>query len=223
VGLLFIGFAGVGAWKILEKAGAFRAIPAGRVPCTILSSTVEWKQANADPGAAKFQVRFRYVQAGVAYEGTNVWAGYEGSTDFEEAYSLRDQFPVGRNAECLIDSKRPMEAVLMKPRLGGLLALAPLGIFAALGAVSLACGIWDFGGRGLPGGSGKRIELLLLSPFLAVAFFFVAMLSWPLVQTMKAGGWDEVPCEIRWSGVVSAGRRSSRAEAAYSYEYKGRS
>lgn len=223
VGILFIGGACVGGWRVLGKSGAFKQGSWEKVDCTIQSSSVEWKQVQNGPGLAVFRVRFHYAVSEIEHEGAEVWPGYEGSKEFIEAYRLSDRFLPQSKATCMIDPSDRMSATLMKAPLTGLVGLLPFGIFAGLGCVALAIGAWNLAERNRPAKLGTRTELLLLSPFLAIALFFLVMLAWPQFQCAWAHGWETTPCKIVWSGVVSSKRRISRVEVVYSYKRDGRS
>ncbi|HEV7668846.1 MAG TPA: DUF3592 domain-containing protein [Thermoanaerobaculia bacterium] len=234
-GVILLGlglyFTGVVAKAILRDQVAHRRPP---IDCVIESSRVE-----ENPGAAaegeRFRVVFsyRYTAEGRERKGEVYREGYVGSSDLASAQRLEESYPEGARTDCYVDPQHPENVALQRKSLwGGLVILLPL-LIAGIGAVLLILP-WRKGTppavdgvREIPVGrnTGELLRALFFGLFLLVGLGLSVFFGRPVLRTIAARSWPEVPCTILYSAVRSHSGDDSTTysvEAVYEYEIGGR-
>lgn len=236
VGSILLGlglyFSGVLAGAILRDHEVNRLPP---IDCVIESSRVV-----ENPGAAAENERFRvvfsyrYMIEGRERKGEVYREGYVGSSDLASAQRLEESYPEGARTDCYVDPRHPGEVALERKSLwGGLVILLPL-LIAGIGAVILVLP-WR---RDLPPAvdglreipvdrpTGELLRALFFSLFLLVGLGLSVVFGRPVLQTIAARSWPEVPCTILYSAVRShpdgEGTPTYSVEAVYEYDVNGR-
>jgi len=234
-GVILLGlglyFTGVVARGILRDQEAHRRPP---INCVIESSRVE-----ENPGAATENERFRvvfsylYTVEGRERKGEVYREGYVGSSDLASAQRLEESYPEGARTDCYVDPLHPENVALERKSLwGGLVILLPL-LIAGIGAVILVLPWRSIspavdGLREIEVGrpTGELLRALFFGLFLLVGLGLSVLFGEPVLRTITARSWPEVPCTILYSAVRSHpdadGTPTYSVEAVYEYEIDGR-
>jgi hypothetical protein len=212
-----------------------------RKDCTIVGSGV--LETDDEEHPYRFDVRYRYEEAGKAFTSSVYKRGYSGGLDYQKARALEERYPAGSQAECYADPRNPSEAVLKRRNpLTVLTIFFPL-VFVAVGGGGLFI-LWKsiLTGREKKQEAGAAIEsfsekgrksrfrklgpiiLFLLFTVLGGGIFFGLFWS-PIQNLFSSKSWERTPCTVVSSRVRSISDDDGttyRADILYEYVVRDR-
>lgn len=184
-----------------------------------------------------FRAEFVYEAGGRERRSERVMPTQKRWNDYGPAGALARRFPAG-DAECLVNPDDPAEAVLLHDR-GELVLLLflPLPLlFVGIGGAMMVGSWWGAAG-GRRGGAdpGARRGAGLGARLLGGGFFSAFALlgggiGWgmfvgPVLQTVRAAGWQQTPCVVLASDVLvndDGDGTTYKVDVFYEYRFGGR-
>ena len=195
-------------------------------PCRVLNS--ELRTGNIRDEPFRFVVQYEYEVDGRPYESDRYRRSYAGGDWVADVERLVDKYQTGTTAACLVNPKDASEAVLERESLWlGLLPLGPL-VLVVTGAVILlqlwrkesSKRVWRFLSRG-------AAATFILSGMLIGGVGLWLLVLKPVLKTVDARDWPEVPCVVA-SSKVRQGQQDDKSgftwivDILYEYEWQGR-
>lgn len=209
-------------------------------PATVVSSRVEIDEASEEPYTPR--IEYTYDYAGATYTGTAISDSDVSTRDYAEAQAYVLAYPADSAATAYVDPDNPADSVLTADTLRALGSLAMGVVFVSAFAgipLVILIGMWWPGRnsaneraaearrRGKHATSGRWLGLLIGLLFTGVGLgLFVFMTVLPLVRTVAAQSWLEVPCVVERSAVLRSEGDDGptyRIDILYFYEVDGRS
>ena len=199
-----------------------------KVPCRIVSSTVNQKNTTESPFI--FTVSYQYEYNSGTYTSSVYKSNYRSSEKYSQADRLVRKFPEGLQGFCYINKGNPNQAVLERGSLTiGLFGLIPL-IFIFIGGGGLYVLITGkvrkkqkqpMAAKAKASKSRYAVGAVFLIFALAGAGMLYPLSILPIRRTIDARSWIETPCKVLDGRVLShEGDESTTYSVYILYEYE---
>jgi hypothetical protein len=239
--LIFAAFglalSGIFAYSMLRWLDSWRW---ERGSCRVLASGVSDRLFALPPEEAakesdpyRLAVRYQWERDGRSFTGDEV-GGKVAFATRGRAAAAAAAYPAGAEVGCFVDPGDRSRAVLRRPRPWPLLMLAVPLLFFGVGVAGVVGSIRRLrrarkgtaaprSRRALPG-SRRGCALAGFGLFALFGAGFMVPFALPIVRALGSLDWDEVPCDIVWSGVEAHSGDDSTTysvEVLYEYDHGG--
>lgn len=184
-----------------------------KVACEVVTSQVKIDGSSNEPYSP--MVSYRYTYGGRPYVGRVAVDGGLSTNDYADAQRVTLDFPAGSTREALVNPDDPGEAVLRPKPMGESLLMLLFPLFFSGVPLAILVGVWWPRGRragkveAISDKSGNKklgpVGLIVFGAvFLVVGVGIgVPLTVLPTMRTLEAESWDEVPCEIDRSAILT--------------------